>query len=83
MAFALAIGISLGASQTGLTLTAQLVDTTGASLGSAVTTGFSEIGGGNYLWYYSAFPSDASVGVKFLSGATLKAFVSVNPADAT
>ncbi len=83
MAFSLAIGISLGASQTGLTLTAQLVDTTGAALGSAVATGFSEIGGGNYLWYYSAFPSDTSVGVKFLSGVTLKAFVSVNPSDAT
>ena len=45
MAYTLTIPIALGTSKTGLTLKAQLVDTAGADVGSAITTGFVEIGG--------------------------------------
>lgn len=80
--YTLDIGIALGGSQTGLTLSAQLVDTTGANVGSAVTSGFVEIGAGNYLWHYAAFPDGHRGGVKFSAGATLKAFIAINPEEA-
>lgn len=81
MAYTLDISLALGSSQTGLTLSAQLVDTTGANVGSAVTTGFTEIGAGNYLWHYTAFPDGFRGGVKFSASSTLKAFVAINPSD--
>lgn len=74
--------IALGAGQTGLTLTAQLVDTVGANVGAVISTGFVEIGVGNYLWHYAAYPDGFRGGVVFLSGATVKAFTSVNPEEA-
>ena len=40
--------ISLGATKVGLTLNAQLVDGDGDDVGSSITTGFAEIGDGNY-----------------------------------
>jgi hypothetical protein len=82
MAYTLTIGLALGSSQTGLTLTAQLVDTTGANVGSAVTTGFVELGVGNYTWTYASFPDDFRGAIKFSSGATLKAIAAVNPQEA-
>lgn len=83
MAYTLDINIALGSSQTGLTLSAQLVDTAGANVGSAITTGFTEIGVGNYLWHYTGFPDAHRGGVKFsTTGGTLKAFVAINPEEA-
>lgn len=80
--YTLDIALALGSSQTGLTLSAQLVDTTGANVGGAIGTGFVEIGQGNYLWHYAAFPDGHRGGVKFSAGATLKAFVAINPEEA-
>ncbi len=83
MAYTLDINLNLGAANTGLTLEALLVNTAGASVGSAVTTGFTEIGGGNYLWHYAAWPDGHRGGVIFrLSPAgAVKAFVSINPEE--
>lgn len=45
------IAIKLGELNTGLTLVAQPIDpATGLDDGTAITTGFVEIGGGEYLW---------------------------------
>jgi hypothetical protein len=85
MAYTLDIGLALGTSKTGLTLQAQLVDTTGVSVGSAVTTGFTEIGGGAYLWHHVAFPDSHRGGVKFSTTgapATILAFAALNPEEA-
>lgn len=45
--------IVLGSGQTGLTLQAQLVNPDGSYNGSPITSGFVEIGAGNYLWNYN------------------------------
>lgn len=41
--------VSLGTYDTGLSLAAQFVDTDGADVGSAVTTGWVELGDGHYM----------------------------------
>jgi len=85
MAYELVFSISLGSAKVGLTLAAQLVDKTGANVGTEITTGFVEIGGGNYLWYYDGFPDNHRGGVKFYEvgapGAIL-AFAAINPEEA-
>lgn len=82
MSYTLDIAIALGKKKTGLTLSAQLVDTSGANVGSSVTTGFTEIGSGFYLWHYTGFPDGHRGGVKFLASGSLVAFVSINPEQA-
>lgn len=84
MPYTLDIPIVLGSSQTGLTLKAQLVDSSGVNVGSEVTTGFTEIGGGAYLWHYTAFPDAHRGGVKFYTGTLpsgFKAFAAINPEE--
>lgn len=83
MAYQLAVNLVLASTDTGLSLEAQLIDTAGASVGSAVTTGFVEVGLGNYLWNYASFPDGFRGGVKFSisGGGALKAFVAINPQD--
>lgn len=73
------IGVVLGTSKTGLTLSAQLVAQNGSNTGSLITGGFVEIGTGNYMWTYEQFPQNFRGGVKFLSSGSLMAFVTVNP----
>ena len=81
MAYRLCWNLDLG--ETGLTLSAQLVSSTGANVGSAITTGFTEIGGGHYLWDSGTnIPDGHRGGVKFLAGSTLKQFGSINPEEA-
>ena len=85
MAYTLSIPIVLGAAATGKTLKAQLVDTAGADVGSAVTTGFVEIGKGNYGWTYAAFPDGFRGFVKVYEGtlpAGLLAVAAINPEEA-
>jgi len=82
MSYELVIGLALGSSQTGLTLSAQLVDTDGVNEGAAVATGFAEIGAGNYLWHYASFADGFRGGVVFSAGGLVKAFAAVNPEDA-
>jgi hypothetical protein len=84
MSYTQNIDIGLGTSKTGLTLVAQLVTSAGADSGSAITTGFSEIGAGNYLWTYAAFADDFRGGVKFYESGvpgTVLAFTRINPEE--
>lgn len=84
MAYELVSSISLGPTNTGLTLKAQLVDTVGANVGAGILTGFVEIGGGDYLWDYAGFPDGFRGGIKILNAAddSLLAFGVMNPQDA-
>lgn len=78
------ISINLGASQTGLTLKAQLVNTVGANVGGEITATFTEIGLGQYLFHSTAFPDGHRGGIKFYTGtlpAGLKAFLAINPEE--
>lgn len=81
MSYALSFSLSLGSSQTGLTLSAQLVDTAGADVGSPIVSGFAELGRGNYLWTYTAVPDGFQGGVVFSSNAEIKAVGAINPQD--
>jgi hypothetical protein len=83
MSYTLSIGVSLGSSKAGLTLRAKLLDTNG-NAGSEISSGFVEIGSGNYLWTYDGFPDGFRGGVKFYaSGAegTVLAFCALNPQE--
>lgn len=83
MAFQLCIAISLGSAKAGLTLKAQLVDSAGSNVGSAVTTGFSERAGGMYLWNYASFPDAFRGIVEFRDNGSseLYAIEQVNPEE--
>ncbi len=80
MAYTLDFSVVLGSSSTGLTLKAQLVDSAGSDVDGEVTTGFSEIGAGNYLWSGS-IPDGHQGGVVFknVSGGAVLAFSDINP----
>ena len=86
MTYTLDFALALGSGKAGIAdLRAQLVDTTGASVGAAVSTGFVEIGAGNYLWHYTSIPDGQRGGVKFYSNATpatVLAFGALNPEEA-
>lgn len=82
MAYTLIVGLALGSSQTGLTLSAQLKDTAGSNVGSAVTSGFVELGVGNYSWTYAAFPDNFRGVVVFTASAVVKACAAINPEEA-
>ncbi len=78
----LSFSLALGSAQTGLTLNAQLVDTAGADVGSALTSSFVEIGDGFYLWTYDSFPDGHRGGVEFYEQGvpgTILGFISINP----
>lgn len=84
MSYPILIDIHLGSSQTGLTLEAQIIDkATGANVGAAITSGFVEIGNGDYQWY-KADMSDGQFGIKFqvAGGGAHKAFVTVGTEQA-
>lgn len=83
--YTLDIPIVLTASQTGLVLKAQLVNSAGANVGSEITGAVVEIGGGNYLAHLTAIPDGHRGGVKFYTGSLpsgLKAFAAINPEEA-
>jgi hypothetical protein len=85
MAYTLDINILLGASQTGLTLKAQLVGPTGVNVGSEITGAVTEIGGGNYLAHLTAIPDGHRGAVLFYTGTLpsgLKAVAAINPQEA-
>ncbi len=79
MSYTLDFSVALGSGSTGLTLKAQLVNSAGADVGSEVTTGFTEIGAGNYLWS-GTIPDDHQGGVIFMDDDdTVLAFSDINP----
>lgn len=85
MAYTSVFGIALGPAYTGIAdLRAQLVDSGGSNVGSAVSTGFVEIGNGFYSWVYAAIPDGHRGGVKFYRNSvpgTYLAFGSINPEE--
>lgn len=85
MSYTLSYSLNLGPSRTGLTdLRAQFVDTASVNSGSAITTGFSEVGSGYYQWYYTSHADNFRGGVKFYSNAapsTLLGFLTLNPQE--
>ena len=85
MSYILDYALSLGQGNVGLTdLRAQIVDTAGVASGSAIATGFSEIGSGFYLWHAVTIPDGHRGGVKFYSAAdptTILAFSAINPEE--
>lgn len=85
MTYTLDFSLALGGSKDGLTMAAQLVDTTGGDVGGEVTSGFTEIGEGFYLWHYAAIPDAHRGGVKFYEDGetgTILALSAVNPEEA-
>lgn len=83
MAYELSVLLVLGSSQSGFTqLGAQLISKTGALVGITVSSGFVEIGGGDYLWDYASFPDSHQGAVKFYNNLTYKASCSINPQEA-
>lgn len=74
--------LSLGKGKTGITLNAQLTDISGADIGSPITTGFTEIGSGFYIWTYD-LNIDFQGCIKFIDEITseILAFTSINPND--
>ena len=74
MAYARSFGVALGSSQTSLTLLATLIDQAGTLDGTIkdVTSGFTEIGVGNYQWYYATIP-DAFRGLAVFHVGTIGA----------
>lgn len=82
MAYELSVNLVLGAENAGLTLSAQRIDTAGANVGAAVTTGFVDLTGGDYLWTDAAFPDGFRGAVKFsVSGGDYMASVAINPEE--
>lgn len=79
MAYTLDTALALDTA--GLTLSAQLVDTAGANVGSAVSTGFSDLGLGFYLWHYTGFPDGFRGAVKFSAAGAVKAVAAINPEE--
>lgn len=61
----------------GLNLRAQLFDDSGANVGSAITSGFSDRGKGNYIWNNAAYPDGFTGGVDFFDDDTDEFLVSV------
>jgi hypothetical protein len=85
MAYTSVFSLALGAAFTGLTdLRAQLIDSGGANVGGAISTGFIEIGNGFYSWVNASIPDGHRGGVKFYSNAspaTFLAFGAINPEE--
>lgn len=85
MSYQLCFSLNLGLSNINLTLRARLVDTDGINYGSEISTGFSEIGKGFYLWNYSSIPDDFRGGVKFYTNgdsSNIVSFIAINPEEA-
>lgn len=88
MSYTLDFSLNLGTAYGGKTdMRAQLVDTAGTNVGSAISTGFTEIGtsSGFYLWHCTTIPDSHRGGVKFYSNAAstvILTFASINPQEA-
>ena len=82
MAWTLDAIIKLAPSDTGLTLKCQLVNSDGTDNGEEITTGFTELAGGEYHWTHDAMPDGFRGFAKFLSGAsTYQTSMPINPED--
>jgi len=78
------ITLALGTSKTGLTLAAQLTDSSGVNTDSEIIAGFVEVGKGYYTWTYSSFADSFRGGIKFYSLGSptdVLAFTTINPEE--
>src|SRR5438105_4871092 len=80
MAHTVSIPVILGSGQGGLSLTAQVIDSTGANVGAGITSGFVEVSPGYYLWT-GPIPDGHRGAVKFSAGAAFKALAEINPEE--
>lgn len=78
MSYTLSVPIALGSSKTGLTLTATIIDTSGATV-STTGSGFVEIGSGNYLWTGSL--PDNHRGAVVFTGTGVAVIAAINPEE--
>jgi len=79
------MSIALGSSYIGKSLQARLRDSQTGLLVSgheSITTGFTELGDGHYLWNYSSFPDDTRVVVEILEQGQTEILVVSAPMDA-
>jgi hypothetical protein len=84
MPYALSVGLNLGAGNASLALEAQIVNSAGANVGAAITTGFVEFGAsGNYQFFTAAMPDGHQGGIVFrvTPGGAVKTFVAINPVE--
>jgi hypothetical protein len=82
MAHVLGIAVILGAGNTGLALTAALLNADGTSAAGLTTTTFVELAVGTGLYGWTGTIPDGFRGfMKFSSGATAKAAVAINPEE--
>lgn len=72
--------LSLGKGKVGITLKAQKTDPTGANVDAEITTGFTEVGNGYYIWNYN-IDTEFQGCIKFIdsSNSEILAFASINP----
>jgi hypothetical protein len=83
MACSIDITIQLGEQLSGITLIAQL-QTANADVYPPISTGFTDLGDGNYLWHYDEFNCDFQGAVCFAETgdpSTVLALTSINPTD--
>lgn len=71
MSFTQTNTLALGSGLTGITadLRGQLIDTDGTSVGAAITTGFVEVGAGNYLHTFTS-PETTEAAIKYYREST-------------
>lgn len=85
MAYTLTIKLGLGTGKTGLTdLRAVLYDTVGNVVAGPISSGYLEIGSGDYIWTYTSFPDGYRGAVKFYSNASpsiVLASTEINPQE--
>ena len=64
------VAILLGPANDSLTLNAQLVDSDGNDFGNLITTGFTNLGDGNYQWVWPSMPAGFRGTIQFIDQAT-------------
>lgn len=78
MSYQAVILVQLGSTDTGLTLSAKLFDVSNVQQGATVTTGFTELGNGEYEWV-GTIPSGFEGTARFYSGgATYQTSLPIN-----
>ena len=81
MAYTLNIAVSLGIGKNGDTLRARLLDFDGTPVTSYISTGFADVGGGNWIWHYDGFPNDFNGGIAFYEIADLTTPLALTTVD--
>jgi hypothetical protein len=81
MAYTITIPVVMGTGQGGLVLRVQLKDAAGVNVGGLVTSGFVDLGDGNYGWTGSIPDGFDGFAVFTDAGSTVEAVAAINPGD--